>query len=66
MRKRVYEFPSDKSRVRERDELAAAIREITPSAKTIAEEACRRQIIRMCRIIARREVRDAERGPKQP
>jgi hypothetical protein len=58
MRSRIYEFPGDKSRARAVDDLAAAIREVAPDLKTLAEAERRRQVIRTCRVIERRERRD--------
>ena len=52
MASRIYDFERHKSRMRERDELAAAIREITPAAKIIAEELKRTSVILTARMIA--------------
>jgi hypothetical protein len=57
MSARIYKFPGNKSRARERDELAAAIRAIAPAMNTLAEEAVRRQTILTCQIIERHERR---------
>lgn len=54
----IYNLPKHKSRARERDELAAAIREIAPAVNTLAEAERRRAIIRTCLIIGRREKRE--------
>ena len=66
MASRIYDFERHKSNAGERDELAEAIREITPAVKTIAEEAHRHSMIRALRMIARRDRRGAERGPGRP
>lgn len=55
---RFYDFQSYKSRAREREELAADIREITPAVKVLAEAERRRTVARTCRMIARREKRE--------
>lgn len=59
MRAPIYDFTTRVSRAREPDELAAAIREITPAVKTIAEELKRTSVIRTARVIARNQRRAA-------
>jgi hypothetical protein len=54
----IYNLPRDKSRARERDELAADIRVIVPAVNTLAEAERRRAVIRTCLMIARREKRE--------
>lgn len=58
MRQQGYKFQRHKSSARERDELAAAIREITPAVNTLAEEERRRHIIRTCEMMDGREQRE--------
>lgn len=60
MATRIYDLERHKSRTRERDELHALIREITPAAKTIAEELKKHSIMRTARIIARNQRRTAK------
>jgi hypothetical protein len=52
---RIYRFPIKSSRPRARNELAAAIRDITPAVKTIAEELKRGSVIGAARFLARNE-----------
>lgn len=66
MRKTIYGFHVHKPSASRRGELAAASWAITPAANIIAEEARRRQVVRTCRIIARRERRGIDHGPRQP
>jgi hypothetical protein len=55
MLRRIYRLPTRSSRAREQTELAAAIRDITPALKTIAEELKRARTIHTARRLARND-----------
>ena len=59
---KLYSIPKQPPSRRRSDELAAAIREIAPAAKTIAEELKRRSIIDSCDLVARNASRE---GPNR-
>jgi len=60
MESRIYDFERHRSSSRKREGLVAAIREITPAAKTIAEEMKRASIIRTSRMIIRNQRRESD------